>query len=164
MSGTCVSGLLFAGTEHGIYVSFDNGAEWQPFRQNLPDTQVPDITFADNDLVIATHGRSFYIMDDITALRQLSGSLTTTHLFTPSETRRSLDRSAMIDYFLAKESDSVKVEILDATGKMVRTFTGSPEEDKKAEERAARSPGGGGDDEGRGAAKEIGRASCRERV
>jgi photosystem II stability/assembly factor-like uncharacterized protein len=146
-------GLLFAGTEHGIYVSFDNGAEWQPFRQNLPDTQVPDITFADNDLVIATHGRSFYVMDDISALRQLTGTLTTTHLFSPQETRRSLDRGATIDYFLAKDSDSVQVEILDSAGKVVRTFTGSPEEDKKAEDRAARNPGGGGDDEGRGAAK-----------
>ena len=146
-------GLLFAGTEHGIYVSFDNGAEWQPIRQNLPDTQVPDITFADNDLVIATHGRSFYIMDDISPLRELTGSLTTTHLFTPSATRRSLDRGAAIDYFLAKDAESVRVEILDSAGNVVRTFTGSPEEDKKAEERAARSPGGGGDDEGRGAAK-----------
>ena len=146
-------GLLFAGTEHGIYVSFNNGGEWQPIRQNLPDTEVPDITFADNDLVIATHGRSFYIMDDISPLRQLAGSLTTTHLFTPSTARRSLDRGATLDYFLAKDADSVKVEILDSAGKVVRTFIGSPEEDKQAEERAARSPGGGGDDEGRGAAK-----------
>jgi photosystem II stability/assembly factor-like uncharacterized protein len=139
-------GLLFAGTEHGIYVSFDNGAEWQPIRQNLPDTQVPDITFADNDLVIATHGRSFYIMDDITALRQLSGSLTTTHLFTPSAARRSLDKGATLDYFLAKDADVVKVDILDGAGKLVRSFVGSAEEEKKAEEKAAKSPGGGDDD------------------
>ena len=56
------AGLLFAGTEHGIYVSFDNGAEWQSLRLNLPDTQVPDLLIEGDDLVIATHGRSFYIL------------------------------------------------------------------------------------------------------
>ena len=128
-------GLLFAGTEHGIYVSFDNGAEWQSMRLNLPDTQVPDLLFQGDDLVIATHGRSFYILNDISLLRQLSGRVQSTMLFAPRPTERSLDRGATIDYFLTKDTDSVKIDILDAQGKVVRSFVGSPEEEKKLEDR-----------------------------
>ena len=58
-------GLLYAGTEHGIYVSFDDGDHWQSLSLNLPDTQVPDLVVEDQDLVIATHGRSFYVLDGI---------------------------------------------------------------------------------------------------
>src|SRR5947207_13654140 len=65
-------GLLYAGTEHGIYVSFDNGDNWQSLSLNLPDTQVSDIVVEAHDLVIATHGRSFYVLDDIDVLRQLT--------------------------------------------------------------------------------------------
>ncbi len=128
-------GLLFAGTEHGIYVSFDNGAEWQSIRLNLPDTQVPDLLFQGDDLVIATHGRSMYILDDISLLRQLSGRVQSTMLFAPRPAERSLDRGATIDYFLTKDSDSVKIDILDAQGKVVRSFVGSPEEEKKLADR-----------------------------
>ena len=128
-------GLLFAGTEHGIYVSFDNGGEWQSLRLNLPDTQVPDLLIDGDDLVIATHGRSFYILDDISLLRQLSGPVESTRLFAPKPTERSLDRGATIDYFLPKETDSVKIDILDASGKVVRSFIGSPAEEKKQQDR-----------------------------
>ena len=65
-------GLLFAGTELGIYVSFDDGDHWQPLQLNLPVTSVRDITIHGDDLVIATYGRSFWILDDITPLRQMS--------------------------------------------------------------------------------------------
>jgi hypothetical protein len=139
------AGLLFAGTEHGIYVSFDNGAEWQSLRQNLPDTQVPDVLVDGDDLVIATHGRSMYIMDDISVLRQLKGPVQSTFLFTPRPTARSLDRGAVVDYFLPSDAQSVKIEILDGSGKVVRTFVGSAEEEKKLKDRQA--AGGGGDDE-----------------
>jgi hypothetical protein len=115
---------------------------------NLPDTQVPDLLFEGNDLVIATHGRSMYVMDDISLIRELRGALQTTHLFTPKPALRSLDRGATLDYFLPKEADVVKIEILDASGKVVRTFVGSAEEEKKAEDR--RRAAGGGDDEGFG--------------
>ncbi len=85
------AGLLYAGTEHGIYVSFDNGAEWQSLRLNLPDTQVSDLVIEGDDLVIATHGRAFYILDDITPLRQLSAGVLSTgaHLFAPHPVVRS---------------------------------------------------------------------------
>ncbi|HYX31052.1 MAG TPA: hypothetical protein VE863_21125, partial [Pyrinomonadaceae bacterium] len=66
------AGMLYAGTEHGIYVSFDNGDQWQSLSLNLPDTQVSDIVVQDHDIVIATHGRSFYVLDDIDVLRQLT--------------------------------------------------------------------------------------------
>jgi photosystem II stability/assembly factor-like uncharacterized protein len=147
------AGLLFAGTEHGIYVSFDNGAEWQSLKLNLPDTQVPDLVFDHDDLVIATHGRSFYVLDDISLLRQLTGPMQSTRLFAPRATERSLDQGAVLDYFLPKEADSVKLEILDSTGKVVRTFVGSAEEDKKAQEKARRAEEDGGGGGGRGGAK-----------
>ncbi|HLI51034.1 MAG TPA: glycosyl hydrolase, partial [Thermomicrobiaceae bacterium] len=82
-------GLLFAGTESGFYVSLDDGAHWQPFRQNLPVTPVHDIAVKDNDLVVATHGRAFWSLDDITPLRQYDGSkLGSAHLFEPPTTIR----------------------------------------------------------------------------
>jgi hypothetical protein len=65
-----VAKLLYLGTEHGIYISFDDGANWQSLRQNLPDTPVHDIAVEQRDLVIGTHGRGFYIMDNIAPLRQ----------------------------------------------------------------------------------------------
>ncbi len=79
-------GLLYAGTELGMYLSFDDGDHWQPLQQNLPRTSVRDIDMKDDDLVIATHGRGFYIMDDISALRQMDGktSKPPTRLFAPA--------------------------------------------------------------------------------
>ena len=120
-------GLLFAGTEHGIYVSFDDGGEWQSIRQNLPDTQVSDLLINGNDLVIATHGRSFYVMDDITPLRQLTAGMETedAHLFRPPAAERTVSQ-ARIDYYLSKPSDKIQIDILDSKGQVVRTFTGTP--------------------------------------
>jgi photosystem II stability/assembly factor-like uncharacterized protein len=120
-------GLLFAGTEHGIYVSFDDGAQWQSIRLNLPDTQVSDLVFEGNDVVIATHGRSFYVLDDITPLRQLTPALSTedAHLFKPPAFERNVNQ-ARIDYYLAKPSDKIQIDILDGKGQVVRTFTGTP--------------------------------------
>src|SRR5204862_4993676 len=67
-------GLLYAGTEKGMYVSFDDGDHWQSMQLNLPVTSVRDIDVHDNDVVIGTHGRAFWVMDDVTPLRQLSGA------------------------------------------------------------------------------------------
>ena len=64
-----VQGLLFAGTEKGVYVSFDDGAQWQPLQLNLPVAPVNDLMVKNDDLVVATHGRSFWVLDDITPLR-----------------------------------------------------------------------------------------------
>jgi len=75
------AGLLYAGTEFGIYVSFDNGARWQPFQMNLPHTPVTDIKIAHGDLVLSTQGRSFWILDDLTPLHQLSDKVSGAQAF-----------------------------------------------------------------------------------
>jgi len=147
------AGLLFAGTEHGIYVSFDDGAEWQSLRQNLPDTQVSDLLIEGNDLVIATHGRSFYVMDDITPLRQMSPALVSEnlHLFRPATAQRNVT-TARIDYFLEKPAEKVQIDILDGQGALVRSFTGTP----------AQAGGGRGGRGGRGAADAAAGATPEE--
>ncbi len=119
--------LLYLGTEHGIYVSFDDGAKWESLRQNLPDTPVHDIAVEDRDLVIATHGRGFYVMDHIAPLRQ--GGLPATsslHLYKPDEARRGLDRNVSVDYYLKQPAQKITMEFLDADGKVIRAFTGTP--------------------------------------
>jgi hypothetical protein len=124
---------------------------------------VPDLLIEGNDLVIATHGRSFYVLDDITPLRQLTPALVSedVHLFQSPAALRNVG-AARIDYYLAKPADKVTIEILDAAGKTVRTFTGSAEEDRNRGGRGGRGAGGaaaavpadqqneGGGDEGGG--------------
>jgi photosystem II stability/assembly factor-like uncharacterized protein len=126
------AGLLYAGTEHGLYVSFDDGANWQSLRLNLPDTQVADLTVQGDDLVVATHGRSFWVLDDIDILRQFSPNLSASavHLFAPDAAVRSI-HPATIDYYLKKDADKITVDILEADGKVVRSFTASAEDEKK---------------------------------
>ena len=121
------AGLLYAATEHGVYVSFDNGGRWQSLSQNLPDVQVSDLVVHGNDLVIATHGRSFWILSDVSPLRQLSTVVASsaTHLFAPAPSIRRLN-PASIDYWLAAPADSVALELRDATGRVARTLTGLP--------------------------------------
>jgi len=119
--------LLYLGTEHGIYVSFDDGAKWESLRQNLPDTPVHDLAVEERDLVIATHGRGFYVMDNIGPLRQ-GGLQTTTnfHLYKPTDALRGLDRNVAVDYYLKQPAQKVTIEFLDPQGKTIRTFTGTP--------------------------------------
>jgi len=126
-----VASQLYLGTEHSIYISFDDGANWQSLKQNLPDTPVHDIAVEERDLVIATHGRGFYIIDNISPLRQ-GGLKTTTsfHLYKPQDAQRGLDRNAAIDYYLKQAAQKVTMEIVDAQGKVIRTFTGTPENEK----------------------------------
>jgi len=134
--------LLYLGTEHGIYVSFDDGANWQSLRQNLPDTPVHDIAVEERDLVIATHGRGFYVMDNISPLRQGGLPATSTfQLYKPEDARRGLDRSVAIDYYLKQPAQKVTMAFLDAQGKTIRTFTGTPAD-------AERKPPSPGDDDG----------------
>ncbi len=87
-------GLLFAGTEQGVYVSFDDGGKWQPLQLNLPMVPVNDLIVKNNDLVVATHGRSFWILDDISPLRQYNDSIPQqdAHLFTPATTNETVFR------------------------------------------------------------------------
>jgi photosystem II stability/assembly factor-like uncharacterized protein len=120
-------GLLYAGTEHGISVSFDNGDHWQSLSLNLPDVQVSDIALTGNDVVIATHGRSMYVLANIQPLREMNASLAKEplHLFTPGVVTRGVS-DASFQYYLGRKADSVHVEILDASGKLIRAFNGAP--------------------------------------
>ena len=139
------AGLLFAGTEHGVYVSLDEGANWQSLRLNMPDTQISDLAVKGDDLVVATHGRSFWVLDNITTLRQLTPAPIPSSLkvFEPRTAIRD-HTTADVDYYLAKDADKVTLEILDPKGQVVRTFTGTPEDDKRAAQPAAEGGGGFG--------------------
>ncbi len=139
------AGLLYAGTEFGMYVSFDDGGYWQPFQLNLPVTPVTDIKVTHKDLQISTQGRSFYILDDITPLHQIAArSSAKPLLYKPKEAVRTPSAEseggdaivryppspvypkagALLDYYLpAKTTADVTLEILDGQGKHIRTFT-----------------------------------------
>ncbi len=121
-------GLLFLGTETGFYFSLDDGGAWQPLQTGLPVTPVHGIQIKNDDLVIGTHGRSFYVMPNIGILRQVSRETTTEPvvLFDPSDAIRSVSPNLTIDYYLKQPAEKVTVEILDAADKTVRTFTGTP--------------------------------------
>ncbi len=129
-------GLLYAGTEHGIYVSFDNGDHWQSLSLNLPDTQVSDIMVEAHDLVIATHGRSFYVLDGIDVLRQLTPDVANApvHLYQPREAIRSVDQAG-IYYYLKQPAEKVTIDILDPKGQKIRTFTGVRVDEQKQDVR-----------------------------
>jgi photosystem II stability/assembly factor-like uncharacterized protein len=138
-------GLLYAGTEIGVFVSFDEGDHWQPLQRNLPVCSVRDLVVRQGDLVIATHGRSFWVLDDIAPLRQLDAAVASSDawLFSPSDAVRlnparfqgtpdpkdepiaeNPPRGAVLDYFLAKSaSGPAKIEILDPREGLVRTFS-----------------------------------------
>ena len=137
-------GLLYAGTETSVYVSFDDGDHWQSLRQNLPATSIRDLVVKDSDLVVATHGRSFWILDDITPLRQLTSRIAAepAHLFAPASafrlhrdtytdtpmppeepTGQNPPDGAIIDYYInATAKTPVTLEILDAGGNLVHRY------------------------------------------
>jgi hypothetical protein len=124
------AGLLFAGTEHGVRVSFDDGGHWRSLSRNLPDVQVSDLAVEKRDLVIATHGRSFWILDDLSSLRQMtpamlaggpSAGMALAKLMRPADAIGRVGR-ASLDYYLPTAADSVALEILDASGDRVRAL------------------------------------------
>ena len=149
-------GLLFAGTENSVWVSFDDGDHWQSLQLNLPHTSMRDLWIHDNDLIVATHGRSFWILDDITPLREVAGlaGITGAHLFTPAPAFRiqrdtntdtplppdepaaaNPPDGAVIDYYLAQSSSvPLSLEILDARGQLVRKFSSADKPDATEEE------------------------------
>ncbi len=135
-------GLLYAGTQHGVYISFDDGERWQPLKNGLPDTPVTDLVVEKNALAIGTHGRSFYVMDDIAALRQLgvaqAGEVV---LLKPADVIRGLDRAG-ISYYLKTQPKTLTIEFLDAKGQVMRTVNGQPP--PKPGDKPAPAPGGGG--------------------
>src|SRR5713101_2508375 len=140
-------GLLYAGTETGAWVSFDDGSHWQALQLNLPTTPVHDLIIHGDDLVVATHGRAFWVLDDLSPLRQANASIAgeDAHLFTPRTTIRTRmghsrrrryaigenpPDGAILYYYLKEEpKEPAKLELLDAQGKVIRAF--SSEEKKK---------------------------------
>jgi photosystem II stability/assembly factor-like uncharacterized protein len=150
-------GVLYAGTETGVYYSADDGKKWQPLQLNLPVTPIHDMSIHNNDLVVATHGRSFWILDDLTLLYQALALKTgskespTVHLFKPAKTMRlpgpgwfrertvnagqSLPAGVIVNYYLKekpKKDQPVTLTFLDAGGKLIRTYTRKP---KRKDER-----------------------------
>lgn len=142
-------GLLYAGTDRGLYISFDDGRHWQQFRQGLPNTAVTDIRIHDDDLVLSTFGRGFWILDDLTLLRQLDRSVSTNgdRLFKPevayrvhyrastSDVPQYPEPGAFIDFYVADATAApVVLEIDDGQGHAVRRLVGhvqNKEEQKK---------------------------------
>ena len=154
-------GLLFAGTETSVYASFDDGDSWQPLQLNLPHTSMRDLTIHGDDLIVGTHGRSFWILDNITPLRQLNIGITRLPvvLYTPPEAvrfrwNRNTDTplppevpagknppdGAIIDYYLAAAANGpVTLEILDEQNHLVRRYS-STDKPKPMEKMAAENP------------------------
>jgi photosystem II stability/assembly factor-like uncharacterized protein len=148
-------GLLYAGTENAVWVSFDDGDHWQSLQLNLPHTSMRDLWVHDDDLIVATHGRSFWILDDITPLRETSAEIANSvHLYEPapawrvqrdtySDTPLPPDEpfaanppdGAVIDYYLpAASAGPVTLEILDGQGQVVRRYSSDDKPDVTEEE------------------------------
>jgi hypothetical protein len=122
-------GLLYAGTEFGMFISFDNGGHWQSFQLNLPNVPVSDIKVHHKDLVVSTQGRAFWIIDDITSLHQLTPQTKSTEarLFKPRDGYRTrvapLNLGPIIEYYLpTAPTEAVVVEILDSKGQVVNSY------------------------------------------
>jgi photosystem II stability/assembly factor-like uncharacterized protein len=160
-------GLLVAGTEFGLYISYDDGENWRPFQSGLPVTSITDAVFQkrEKDLVLATQGRSFYVFDDMPLLHQLNGAATASEdvrLFQPKDVYRfgaggrggggggrgpaavgeNPPGGAVVYYALKAAPKDLKIEFLDAAGKVVNTFSSQAVEQPRAEAPA------GGDDDG----------------
>src|SRR5436309_8602755 len=143
-------GLLYAGTELGVFASFDDGAHWQPLQLNLPVTPIHDLVVKDDDLVVATHGRSFWVLDNLTPIRQVNTQSpqpdvilyhpqTALRLHYPEEFDKrqpvgdNPPPGAIIDYyFKTAPKEEVSLNILDSSGKVVRHL--SSKEKKEGEQ------------------------------
>ncbi|NOS92286.1 MAG: glycosyl hydrolase [Cyclobacteriaceae bacterium] len=145
-------GLLYAGTEFGMYISFDDGASWKPFQLNLPTVPITDLTIKNDNLIAATQGRSFWLIDDVTPLHQLNQTMVSSdvYLFKPMASYRmnggqagrrgqpktegvNHSNGVMIHYFLKDTTKTVaSLEILESSGKLIKKFATKP--DKKAKE------------------------------
>jgi photosystem II stability/assembly factor-like uncharacterized protein len=142
-------GLLYAGTEQGMYISFDDGASWKSFQLNLPIVPITDLTIKDDNLIVATQGRSFWIIDDLTVLHQLNEEIANSefYLFTPKDSYimegyyggKSLKAGEnhpngvmFYSYFKNKpdSSQSIRLDISDSEGNLIRTFSKEAKENK----------------------------------
>jgi photosystem II stability/assembly factor-like uncharacterized protein len=148
-------GLLYAGTEYGMYVSFDDGRSWQDFQLNLPEVPITDLQVRDMNLIVATQGRSFWVIDDLTPLHQLDDSVAQAgvHLFKPKPSYRMRqpgrgERDPLLEgenhplgvmfYFNLDETpdddNPASIEILDSNGNLVKRISSKPEDDEESED------------------------------
>ncbi len=148
-------GLLYAGTEYGMYISYDDGANWKKFQLNLPEVPIADLVIKENDLIVATHGRAFWVIDDLTVVQQAANGLPANnlHVFDVNPAYRMRSASSrfggvptnaganppsgvVINYFVKEATDSVKasVVILDKDKKAIKTFTTGAKEKENAME------------------------------
>ena len=133
-------GLLYAAAQHGAYISYDDGGHWTSLQLNMPDTPVSDLQVKENELVIATHGRGFWVLDNASALRAVTLAIASSadpYLFAPATAYRSTS-GAVINYWLKAPAKSVVIDLLDAKGAVIRTFA------QDTAPRAAGAGGGGG--------------------
>jgi len=132
-------GLLYAASETTVYISFEDGESWQPLTLNLPSVQVADLVVEDHDLVIGTHGRSFWVLYGIDPIRQWTPEIQQADawLFDPADPVQGVDRTVDITYHLAQEAEQVVVEFKNAAGEVIQTFEGTAsDEEAEAEEEA----------------------------
>src|ERR1043166_9318638 len=141
-------GLLYAGTEFGLFISLDDGGHWQPFQLNFPNVPINDIRIYHNDLIIATQGRAIWILDDISPLRQITPQVTANavQLFKPRDGYRTRSGaeylSPAVDYYLpADPGGAVKIEVLDSAGVLVNSYSSDA---PALAGRGGRGGGGGG--------------------
>lgn len=144
-------GLLYAGTEWGMYISFDDGKSWSPFQLNLPITAIRDLQVRNNDLIVATHGRSFWIIDDLTPLHQLTKEMANSdfYLYKPDTSYRihqsggwskpdsklvgeNHPDGVIINYFIEsyQEKDTIQLDILEKDGTLIQSYSTIAKEDK----------------------------------
>ncbi len=125
-------GLLFLATEHGVYFSLNDGELWQSLQLELPDTPIRDLVIKDNDVVLGSHGRGFWILDDIQPIRQYRPEMNSQSavLFKPADAIRGISE-ASVQYYLKEQLDTITFEVLDANNKLIDTFTGSKAEYKE---------------------------------
>ena len=142
-------GLLYAGTETGVFVSFDDGSKWQSLQLNLPVAPIHDLVFKRDDLVVATHGRSFWILDDLTPLHQITDAVAKSEMFLfkprdayrmrgwgfprPNVGENPPSGSVVYYYFKEKPEEAVTLEFLDAEGNLIRKFKSRKREEPEPE-------------------------------
>jgi photosystem II stability/assembly factor-like uncharacterized protein len=143
-----IKGLLYAGTEYGMYISYDDGNSWKPFQLNLPVVPITDLTLKENDLIVATQGRSFWVLDDLSVVQQKAAGITNKnlHVFAVNDAYRfdggqnlnaknagmNPPNGSVINYWLKDATDSAKVsiEIMDKNKKVIKTFSTTAKENK----------------------------------
>lgn len=144
-------GMLYAGTQHGFYVSFDDGDSWRPLSLNLPDVPVSDAWLEDDSIAISTHGRSFYVLDNLSVLRQSdeAGRAEGAYLFEPADAIRGAG-GATFAYLLEKPAQKLTLDVLDGAGQVIFTAVGAPPPQRGAGGRGRGQAEGRGQGRGRG--------------